>query len=435
MFFAQHITHAVAAQRPIADEIFRQLASESPGNPGITRPSYSARETAAHELFASYASAAGCEVHTDIAVNTYMTMPGEDRSLPQVVIGSHLDTVANGGNFDGAAGVVAGLLALRALRHLGYRPPFDISVMAVRAEESAWFQVSYIGSRAALGTLPIGALEAPRVDTGCALADYMAECGADAAAIRRGERHLDPARLRAYLEVHIEQAPSLAAAGQPVGIVTAIPGNFRYPDIRIVGEGGHVGTPRRYRRDAAIAAAEFASTLDRIWEEHEAAGCAMAFTVGRFHTNPNHHAMTIVPGEFALSLDVRAYDDATLAALEQRVVALVAGIEQRRRVRFDLGQRASAPVAYVDSRIRIGLEAAADALDIPWTRLNSPASHDAAAFAAAAVPIGMVFIRNHNGSHHPEEDMAIDDFLEATKVLTWWLVHAAGHPDANATRA
>ena len=176
---------------------------------------------------------------------------------------------------------------LSALRRLGLTPACDITVMGIRAEESIWFQVSYIGSRGALGTLPDGALDVRRIDTRRTLADHIADCGGDPEALRAGARFLDPADLRAYLELHIEQAPSLVEAGKPVAICTGIPGNFRYPDARIEGSHDHVGLPRRFRRDAAMAGAEFAMAIDRLWEEHDAKGLPDGRRrIGRFHTDP-----------------------------------------------------------------------------------------------------------------------------------------------------
>ena len=122
------------------------------------------------------------------------------------------------------------------------------------------------------------------------------ECGGDPEAIRARRRFLEPARLRAFLELHIEQAPSLVEAGKPLAVCTGIPGNFRYPSARIEGRNEHVGLPRRFRRDAAMAGADFATALDRAWEEHEARGVPMAATLGRFHTDAALHGMTFVPG-------------------------------------------------------------------------------------------------------------------------------------------
>src|SRR5262245_34631129 len=254
MFHPQTVRQSVLGLRALTEQLFSELEDGSRGARGITRDTFGDGENLAHSVFAKRASALGFEITVDFVGNTYATWPGKDRSLPRIVIGSHLDSVFEGGNFDGAAGVLAGLVSLAALRSLGVKPLQDIQVMAIRAEESAWFEVSYIGSRSALGTLPEGALEAKRVDTGRTLSDHMAASGGNRDAIRRRARAIDPATVKAFLEVHIEQAPSLVAAGLPIAICTAIPGNFRYPSASIHGEHAHVGLPRRFRRDSAIAA-------------------------------------------------------------------------------------------------------------------------------------------------------------------------------------
>jgi N-carbamoyl-L-amino-acid hydrolase len=261
-----------------------------------------------------------------------------------------------------------------------------------------------------------------RIDTGRSLAEHIAECGGDPDRLRSGERYLDPARLHAFLELHIEQAPSLVEAGRSVGIGTGIPGNFRYPDAWIEGRNDHVGLPRRFRHDAAMAGAEFAMALDALWQEHDDRGIPMACTIGRFHTDAKQHGLTIVPGAFHFSLDVRAYDETVLAELDQRVDAIIAGVEQRRGVRFHRGAKARAAVGPVDPGIRTALTRGAASLGIETIDLGSPASHDAAAFAASGVKMGLIFIRNANGSHNAHEAMTIEDFLDGTAVLTEWLV-------------
>ncbi len=418
---ADAIIAAVAAQRSRAEDLFDQMARCSQRPRGITRDTYGAGENAAHEVFGVQAASLRLDIRRDVAANTYATWPGRDRGLPAIIMGSHLDSVPHGGNFDGAAGVIAGLVAVAALKDLGVVPRRDITVMGIRAEESVWFQVSYIGSRSALGTLPPGALEARRIDTGRTLADHMTASGGDPAAIRAGRHELSPSAIHAFLEVHIEQAPSLVELGKPIAICTGIPGNFRYPDARIIGRYDHVGTPRRFRRDAATAAADFAVALDKLWEEHEAAGLPMAATLGRFHTDAAAHGLTSVAGEFCFSLDVRAYDAAVLADLEASLKGIISEIEAGRGVRFELGPRASAAVGIVSPVIRSELEQAAALLKIPAATIGSPASHDAAAFAAAGVPAAMIFVRNEKGSHNPDEAMEIDDFLQACGVLTAWI--------------
>lgn len=419
------IAAAVAAQRGWIETFFAALAACSRGpGPGITRDTFGEGESCAHHLLAEHGRARGLAVATDLAANTYVTLAGRDRLAPAILMGSHLDSVPHGGNFDGAAGVLAGLVAIETLGALGIRPGCDVTAMGVRAEESVWFQVSYIGSRAALGTLPEGALTARRIDDESLLAGRIAACGGDPAAIDKRARHLDPAAIRAFLEVHIEQAPSLVDAGLPVAICTGVPGNFRYPEARIVGRYDHVGTPRRFRRDAAMAGAELAVALDRAWAEEEAAGVPLAVTFGRFHTDPAAHGMTTVPGAFAFSLDVRAYDQTVLERMERRLLAVAGEIATRRRVGIELGRRASAAVGKVDPTIAAALAEAAARHAIPTMQLGSPASHDAAAFAAAGVPMAMLFVRNDHGSHNPDEAMAIDDFIAACTILADWLVRA-----------
>jgi len=416
------IATAVRAQRHRVEALFEELARCGRTDPGFTRASYSPEETAAHAVVTRCAADLGLATDRDAAANTTMTLPGRDRRLPPILIGSHLDTVAHGGNFDGAAGVVAGLAAVAAIRAMGLTPARDITVLGIRAEESVWFQVSYIGSRAALGSLPDGALDAVRIDSGLSLAAHITREGGDPDALRSGPPALDADALHAFLEVHIEQAPSLEEAGIPVGLCTGIPGNVRYPDVRIRGRYDHVGTPRRFRCDAAMAGAEIALALDRVWADREAAGCPMAVTFGRFHTDAAAHGLTTVPGEFRFSLDMRAYTPEALAGLEEAFLAAVAEIASRRRVTVALGPRAEAGVGAVAPRIRDGLAAAADALGIATRPLGSPASDDAAAFAKAGVPMAMLFVRNANGSHNPDEAMAIDDLLDAVAILTAWLV-------------
>lgn len=423
---ANAIKDAVAAEQAHVEALFDQLAQCSQRPRGITRDTYGPGENAAHDVFRVHGTGLGLAIDGDPAANTYATWPGSDRTLPRIIVGSHLDSVPHGGNFDGAAGVVAGLVAAAALKKLGFAPRRDITVMAIRAEESVWFQVSYIGSRSALGTLPPSALEAPRIDTGRALGEHIAASGGDPGAMREGRHALVPSGIHAFIEVHIEQAPSLVELGMPIAICSGIPGNFRYPDARILGRYDHVGTPRRFRRDAATAAAAFAVALDRLWEERETAGIPMAATLGRFHTDADAHGLTTVAGEFRFSLDVRAYDPAVLAKLEADLHSIIRDIEARYRVQFNLGKRASAEVGVVSPTILAELEQAAARLDVPAARIASPASHDAAAFASAGVATAMILVRNESGSHNPDEHMEIGDFLEACAVLATWIAdHAA----------
>lgn len=417
------ISSAVFAQKTEVAALFNELRAGSldPIGPGVTRDTYGVGEQFAYRVIGGRAAGLGLEQWYDHAANLFMTLPGRNRKAPRIMMGSHLDSVANGGNFDGAAGVIAGLVATRCLQALGIEPACDVTTMAVRAEESVWFEVSYIGSRSAFGVLPDGALDARRVDTGRRLAEHMGDCGADVDAVRQRKASLAAKDIRAWVEVHIEQAPQLVEAGLSVAIGTGVPGNFRYPEISIHGEWAHVGLPRRFRHDAVLAASDFALGLDQIWQAADAQRLPMAFTIGRFATDAREHALTKVAGLMTLSLDVRAYDRAHLNSLEADVIALAKGIEAKRGVRIDLGKRASAEVAPSNPKLLADVTSAASALQIPTMPLASPASHDTATFTVAGVPSCMLFVRNANGSHNPYEAMEIDDFLDAASVLSAWL--------------
>jgi len=414
----------VLALYPQASKLFDDLRAGSVDavNRGVTRDTYGKGEQFGHDLVEKHARALGLEIRHDHMRNTYMVWPGLDRQAPAIVLGSHLDSVLGGGNYDGAAGVMAGLIAVQAMQQASLKLNCDVVVMGIRAEESIWFQVSYVGSRGALGTLPASALQQRRIDTGRTLEQHMREAGADPDAVTRGTAYLSSKNVKAFLELHIEQAPSLALTGYALAIGTGVPGHFRFPRVKVTGEYGHVGLGRRFRHDAGLAAADLSVALDALWQQWGTAGRLMACTFGEFQTNPARHGMTIVPGEFQFSLDIRAYDDADVAELEQELMTIVGRIEQKRGVKFDFGVRASSKVAKADPTITQQLRDCAQRLDLKVCDLPSPASHDSAAFCAAGIPFGFVFIRNPNGSHHPDEEMSIDDFLQGTAVLAEWLV-------------
>src|SRR5215813_6009972 len=169
----------VTADLNLARTMFDVLERHTRVGRGITRDTYGPGENFAHGLAEQTARSLGLEVATDAALNLYMTLPGRDRSLPRLVTGSHMDSVPQGGNYDGAAGVVAGLSAVAGLKAQGIVPRRDVTVMAIRGEEAAWFNSSYIGSHAAFGRLAAEAFDVPRSDTGRPLAEYMSNAGCD----------------------------------------------------------------------------------------------------------------------------------------------------------------------------------------------------------------------------------------------------------------
>ena len=241
--------NAAKPDMELAARLFDELRRRTVDGPGVTRDSYGPGEQAAHELFTEAAAALDLEVEVDFVGNSYATLAGQQRSAPRILIGSHLDSVRQGGNFDGAAGVVAGLAVLSGLRQAGVSPSRDIGVMAVRAEEGCWFPETWLGSRMALGLLDPDKLDQlTHCDSGKTLAQQMSDGGFAPEAVRAGKRVLAPETVACFLELHIEQGPVLAAEGYPVGVVEAIMGGPRFREARILGSYAHAGgAPYGYR--------------------------------------------------------------------------------------------------------------------------------------------------------------------------------------------
>lgn len=412
----------------LAERVFAELRVCTSQGAGIVRDSYGRGEQIAHEIAAKAATAIGLEVARDAALNLYMTLPGGDRTAPSLLMGSHLDSVPQGGNYDGAAGVLAGLAALSELRRAGVVPATDLTVMAIRAEEAAWFDGSYLGSNAAFGLIPSAQYDAiRRSDTGRSLADHMAECGADLAALRRGVAYLSPERLRGFIELHIEQGPVLEGAGVPVGIVTAIRGCRRFRSARCLGGYGHSGAePRRHRSDAVAATVALIRELELRWEAIEAAGGDLTFTVGELYTDHTLHGPSKIAGETRFVLDIRSIDDATMREMRDLALSLAAAIAERYRVSFALGGELFSAPSALDPAMRARFAAIAQRLGIPSMAMASGAGHDASVFANLGVPAGMLFVRNAHGSHNPNESMAIADFAAASRILLDYLADEDG---------
>jgi beta-ureidopropionase / N-carbamoyl-L-amino-acid hydrolase len=394
----------------LAARLFDVLRERSFDGIGISRDSYGPGEQMAHDLLREHGTALGLEPEVDFAGNLYLTLPGRDRALPRAMLGSHLDSVPQGGNFDGAAGVLAGLAVLAGFVREGVQPARDITLMAIRAEETPWFPFSFVGSRAALGTLPRDLPDQiKRNDTGRTLAEHMQDLGFNPQPIRDGRAHLDPKRIACFLELHIEQGPVLVAEGLPVAVVNGINGGIKLHRCTLhPAEEAKPGAARW----AFIA---FAQQLEAAWIAEETAGRQITMTFCTFAAESD-----IV----RFSLDVRSASDATIATMRAHLGRIAAAIEAERRVRFEFGTDASIPAGPVDAGITHGLLATAERLGLAPRAMVSGGGHDAAIFGAAGVPNGMIFIRNAHGSHNPAEAMEIADFAQGTRLVAAYLAEA-----------
>jgi N-carbamoyl-L-amino-acid hydrolase len=405
---------AIQPDLDVAAALFEALSRATRRGRGIVRDSYGAGEQAAHDIARSAASSMGLEISVDAIGNLFMTLPGRERNAPRIIVGSHLDSVPQGGNYDGAAGVVAGLAVLSALRRSRVVPNCDLSVMAIRAEESAWFDVAYVGSGGAFGLLDPACLSVPRSDNGQSLEAALQQQGFDPEAIRERRRFLDPSRIRAYIELHIEQGPTLVARGLPAAVVSGIRGCKRFRNARCTGEYAHSGAVSRpYRRDAVAATVALLHHMETVWLRHEQAGEDLVLTSGELFTDPAMHGPSKIAGETRFVLDIRGLTAATMEAVAAEAGAAAERISAAYRVHIDLGATSDSPPAVMDSRLRARLMSL---LERPF-EMASGAGHDAAVFAKVGIPSAMIFVRNEHGSHNADEAMSLDDFGVAARAL------------------
>ena len=375
---------------------------------GTNRPGLGAGEQRAHDLVTGWMRDAGLEVSVDRAGNLFGRAAGAEPELPEVWTGSHLDTPPDGGRFDGALGVVAGLDAAEAIAGSG-GARHTVAVVAFRLEEGPRFGRGVFGSRAVVGRLDDD--EADLVD-----ADGIT-LGQAFAALGLGDALPDgPAAARlpgCFVEAHIEQGPSLAARGAALGVVTSIAGMAGI-ELVFTGRRGHAGTvPMQLRADALAAAAGFVRAAHDL-----ACGLAGAVaTIGRLDVSPG--ATNTIPGCVTAFADLRAPDAGALAALVDGAVAAArsaaeeagCGVEVVPRWRYE-------PVAMHPGPME-ALRRAVAAAGLEPVELPSGAGHDAAILAEAGIPTAMLFVRSDAGgvSHAPEEDTGADAVAAAVAVL------------------
>ena len=410
----------------LAANLFARLREMSFDGIGISRETYGPSETAAMELVAKEAEVHGLETEWDAARNMIVRLPGQDRRLAAVATGSHLDSVPQGGNYDGAAGVIAGLLALIEAKTQG-APRRSMEVYALRGEESAWFGgPCYFGSRALFGQIEASDLASRHRDTGTTLAEQMVASGADMTMIE-GKQTIRPAEdFHAWFELHIEQGPVLIAKEKPVGIVTGIRGNTRRRHVKCVGEAAHSGAvPRWLRHDAVLAMSELLMRLDEHWRVLLAWGEDLVFTTGIVETDPTEHAVSRVPGQVTFAIEFRSQDKKTIENFSKILVTECEKIGNERGVCFDLGDAVSSAPAKMSGKMVALVEGEAQAAGLDYEIMPSGAGHDTAVFANAGVPATMIFVRNDKGSHNPHEAMDMADFARGTDLLTRSMIKAA----------
>ena len=401
-----------------AEKLFAELLELSRDTTGVSRPSYGRGESLAFDMIEKAARSEGLITSRDDAANMIIELETIPADQEYILTGSHLDSVPQGGNYDGAAGVIAGLLCLIEYKRSGTRPKIPVKVIALRGEESAWFGACYLGSKSLFGKLSASEQSLLHRDDKRPLKEHMKECGADVEKIANNELLIDPSTIKAFFELHIEQGPVMVARNLPVAAVTGIRGNIRHKEIRCTGEAGHSGAvPRWLRHDAVFGTAELITRIDDHWTTILQHGGDLVATTGILTTNPQNHAMSRIPGEVTFSFEARSQYEHTLAAIEALLHSECATITHERKVTFTFDKPIQTPPAVLDPHLVECINRACGEEGLPIEAIPSGAGHDASIFANAGISTGMIFVRNRNGSHNPEEEMDITDFIRAASVL------------------
>ncbi|MGB3413471.1 MAG: M20 family metallo-hydrolase [Microbacteriaceae bacterium] len=392
--------------------LLEQFSALSEGGNGVTRLGYTPLERKAHDIFRSFMEDLGAEVTVDTAGNTIAELKPETASnLSALGTGSHLDSVPQGGSFDGIAGVVAGMELARSLvaSKTALHRPWRFVVFA--NEEGARFGQACNGSRAVAGLSTVSGLKGLHDNAGITLYDAMKDVGLDPD--RLEDSRWNPEDWHAFIELHIEQGNQLEQRALPIGIVDSISGSTRMK-VRFKGTASHTGgTPMHHRRDALAGAAEcvlFGEKLANSQSHH-----GNRITVGYLQVHPN--STTTIPGEVEFNVDIRDFD-----TLRQRDTAAIlieefSAIAERRNLDITLEKIGDTSPVMLSGRVASAIEKASKSLAKKYYVMSSGASHDSQQ-VAHIVDTGMIFVPSKDGlSHVPEEWTDYDQIAEGTRVL------------------
>jgi N-carbamoyl-L-amino-acid hydrolase len=383
----------------------RELAQLTSTADGAQRLAWGPVWREARQWFNGKLAGLGITPEIDAAGNSWATLAGgSDRA---VIIGSHLDSVPNGGWLDGALGMMAGLEALRLFKD--QRPPVTLKVVDWADEEGARFSRSLLGSSAASGSLAVSEVEHLADKTGVTLIDALQQNGVELARMHESHASLKAINAKAYLELHIEQGPVLEAANRSAGVVIGTFGVERHL-LRFAGQAAHSGsTPIPMRKDAFLAAAESALAFREIARRHTTAQARVVCTVGTVRVEPG--IVTAVPGVCEISLDQRAIDAGVLAQMLAEARAASWRIAAENHVSVEWKRIWSIePRPFDPALIRLCAEAVQEVTgDAP--HLPSGPLHDAAEMVPH-MPVVMMFAYSSNGLSHCKEEDTPEEHLE-----------------------
>lgn len=392
----------------IQERLERLATFTEPDRPW-TRQGFTPLDGEAREWLAREARALGLEVRTDTAANLLARRHGSDGSLPPIWTGSHLDTVASGGRFDGTTGVIGALEVLHAFADAGIVTRHPLELVVFTCEEASVLGLTPFGSRAMAGQLAVDRVSGARAPHGAPLAEALRALGGDPD--RLGDARIASGAVHALWELHIEQGPELEQDGVAVGAVTTIAAPSR-GRVTITGRPDHAGaTMMDRRRDALTAAAEVILAVERAGRQAP----GTVGTVGQLTVAPNQVA--VVPARVEFSVEVRAATWEAIEAAQRAVDEAVRRVATERPVEVELTWLISEPPVTIPEPLVGIVEAAARELDISCRRIISRAEHDSSRLGDL-MPVGMIFVPSVDGrSHCPEEWTDYAAIAEGARVL------------------
>ncbi|WP_286847615.1 MULTISPECIES: Zn-dependent hydrolase [Aminobacterium] len=367
----------------------------TPGN-GITRFSFTDEDRKARDFICSKMKEAGLHVYTDAAGNLFGRREGLIGQGPIVMVGSHFDSVRNGGMFDGLAGVVTGLEIARILHEHNIQTQYPIEFVAMIEEEGSRFGAGLYGSRAMAGQVSQEELDGFYDEEGVPLQEALQEFGLTPSRLKEAIRQ--PEDLKAFIELHIEQGPVLETESMEVGIVNTIVGITRY-DIEITGRADHAGTtPMHMRKDALLAALEVARDVHHAASEK---GEGTVGTVGKLVVYPG--GSNIVPGKVLFTVDIRSTEQKNIENVVSRMKDTLNRIEKSEGFTIQIEQKLLIPPVRLSREIQTYFIEEAKKRGIRYRSMVSGAGHDAM-IMADLTEVGLIFVPSKDGrSHCPEE--------------------------------
>src|ERR1700730_14852762 len=386
-----------------------QLAAISEVPQHLARIFLTREHRTAAELILPWMRSAGMTAHLDAIGNVCGRYEGDRPGLPCLMLGSHYDTVRDGGKGDGLLGLITAISCIGALARRGRRFPFAIEVIGFADEEGVRFASTLLGSRAVAGTFVESAL-AVKDETGVSMRRALIEFGLDPEHIGAAAR--SRRELYAYIELHIEQGPVLEAHNLPVGVVTAIAGATRLA-ARLTGMAGHAGTvPMRLRQDALTGAAECIGAIEELCRTDED---GLVGTVGYIHAEPG--ATNVIPGQVHFTMDLRAPTDTHRKRAVTDIVRQIEAIAKRRHLALQVDVTHDNRTVPCAPWLKAQMAAAVTAEGYPVFGLPSGASPDCLAMVDIA-DMAMLFVRCRGGiSHHPDEHVELADVDAGARVL------------------